>query len=192
MSACTAKPILKKTNELFLFFLLTSIIGWFYEVFLEVVIYRWGYSNRGVLTGPYCPIYGVGAVVLLLCLYPLKKQNIKIGSVSITPILVFVGIVAITTAIELAASYIMEWITGDWMWDYTRFTPNFQGRIALNPSIRFSVGGMAFLYLLYPLHQKLMKKCRDKTAFVISLIFGIIFLVDCLSYISNLGIRACG
>lgn len=183
MSAYTAKPILKKAEELLLFFLLTSFIGWFYEVFLEVVIYRWGYSDRGVLTGPYCPVYGVGAVVLLLCLYPLKKRSIKIGGVPITPVLVFLGIVAITTAIELAASYIMEWTTGAWMWDYTRFTPNFQGRIALNPSIRFGVGGMAFLYLLYPLHQRLIKKCSDKTVFAISLICGAVFLADCLWFL---------
>ena len=44
-------------------------------------------------------------------------------------------------AYRLITSYIMEWTTGSWLWDYTRFTPNFQGRIALNPSLRFGVGG---------------------------------------------------
>ena len=37
------KSTLRKVEELFLFFLATSIIGWMYEVFLEVVVYRWGY-----------------------------------------------------------------------------------------------------------------------------------------------------
>ena len=39
-------------QALFLYFLLYSVIGWIYEVFLEVVVYRWGYADRGVLLGP--------------------------------------------------------------------------------------------------------------------------------------------
>ena len=50
-----------------LYFFFYSILGWLYEVFLEVVVYRWGFTNRGVLLGPYCPVYGVGALVFLLC-----------------------------------------------------------------------------------------------------------------------------
>ena len=44
--------IQKKLSEYFLYFMLYSIIGWIYEVFLEVVVDRWGFSNRGVLFGP--------------------------------------------------------------------------------------------------------------------------------------------
>ena len=51
----------------FLYFFCYSVIGWCYEVFLEVVIYRWGFSNRGVLFGPYCPVYGFGALIFLAC-----------------------------------------------------------------------------------------------------------------------------
>ena len=53
----------RKVQEYFFYFMLYSILGWIYEVFLEVVIYKWGFSNRGVLFGPYCVIYGVGALV---------------------------------------------------------------------------------------------------------------------------------
>ena len=49
---------MKKLQEYFLYFMFYSIIGWCYEVFLEVVVYRWGFSNRGVLFGPYCVISG--------------------------------------------------------------------------------------------------------------------------------------
>ena len=65
----------EKLSRYFFYFMLYSIIGWIYEVFLEVVIYRWGYSNRGVLFGPYCVIYGVGALILLLSLQGLKKRS---------------------------------------------------------------------------------------------------------------------
>ena len=59
----------------FLYFILYSVIGWVYEVFLEVVVYQWGYSDRGVLHGPYCPVYGVGALAFLLCFHRLMAQK---------------------------------------------------------------------------------------------------------------------
>ena len=135
----------------FLCFLLYGVVGWLYEVFLEVVVYRWGYSDRGVLLGPYCIIYGVGALILVFSLRGLQRKRIYLGPVSVTPVLVFLGIVVLTTALELIGSYVMEWTTGSWLWDYRRFAFNFQGRVALNPSLRFGVGGMVFLYVLQPL-----------------------------------------
>ena len=35
----------------YLYFMMYSVIGWLYEVFLEVVVYKWGFSDRGILTG---------------------------------------------------------------------------------------------------------------------------------------------
>lgn len=102
----------EKLSRYFFYFMLYSIMGWIYEVFLEVVIYHWGYSNRGVLFGPYCVIYGVGALILLFSLQGLKRRSIRLGPVPITPVLVFVAIVVITTVVELIGSYIMEWTTG--------------------------------------------------------------------------------
>lgn len=173
---------LRKTEELFLFFLVTSMLGWAYEVFLEVVIYQWGYSDRGVLIGPYCIVYGTGALILLLTLQHLMKKRVLIRTVNITPALVFVAIIAITTVIELIASYIMEWTTGSWTWDYHRFWMDFEGRIAPNPSIRFGIGGMIILYFLYPLFRKAVEKIPDRTLNVISAVFAIIFFSDCILY----------
>ena len=44
---------LTDASNFVIFFFLYSVIGWIYEVFLEVVVYRWGFTNRGVLFGPY-------------------------------------------------------------------------------------------------------------------------------------------
>ena len=144
------KNKLLQASRWFLYFMMYSVIGWLYEVFLEVVVYRWGFSNRGVLFGPYCIIYGVGALLLLLTLGGVQKKKLYLGRLYVTPVFVFLGIMAVTTITELIGSYIMEAVTGGWMWDYERFAFNFQGRIALNPSIRFGIGGMIFLYLLQP------------------------------------------
>ena len=86
---------MKKFQEYFLYFMLYSVIGWCYEVFLEVVVYRWGFSNRGILFGPYCVVYGFGALILMGTLKWLKEKDIRAGRVCITPVLVFAGIVAL-------------------------------------------------------------------------------------------------
>ena len=174
---------MKKVQDYFLYFMFYSVIGWIYEVFLEVVVYRWGYSDRGVLIGPYCIVYGFGAVILLLALSGLMKKKIKLGPVNVTPLLVFVGIVLITTVIELIASYIMEFTAGEWMWDYTRFAFTFQGRIAPNPSIRFGIGGMVILYLLHPLARRITEKTSLKVQRTAAVICLVLFAADCIHYV---------
>ena len=106
------EALLTKIQKAVIYFVLYSVIGWCYEVFLEVVVYRWGFSNRGVLLGPYCVVYGFGALILIASLGWLKERRICLGRVNVTPALVFVGIVVITTLVELAASYIMEFTHG--------------------------------------------------------------------------------
>ncbi len=168
----------QKLEQLFLCFMLYSFLGWCYEVFLEVVVYRWGYSDRGVLVGPYCVVYGFGALLIIGCLSTLKRRRIPLGAVNITPVLVFLAIVALTTAVELAASYLMEWTTGGWMWDYTRFSPNFQGRIALNPSLRFGAGGMAILYLIQPFFDRLLNRVSVRSRSAAADLLGVLLAVD--------------
>lgn len=70
---------LRKLQEIYLYFFLYCVIGWLYEVFLEAMIYRWGFSNRGILFGPYLPIYGIGALVLLLCFGRYVQKPAKRG-----------------------------------------------------------------------------------------------------------------
>lgn len=164
----------------YLFFVLYSVIGWLYEVFLEVVVYRWGFSNRGVLFGPYCVIYGAGALIILFALGRLKRTPVVVGRISITPVLVFLGIVVLTTALELLGSYIMEATHGTWLWDYRRYAFNFQGRIALNPSIRFGLGGMIFLYVLQPLFETLADRLPRSGLLLLSGILAAGMAVDCL------------
>lgn len=172
------EALLTKMQKAVIYFVLYSVIGWCYEVFLEVVVYRWGFSNRGVLLGPYCVVYGFGALILIASLGWLKERRICLGRVNVTPALVFVGIVVITTLVELAASYIMEFTHGEWLWDYTRFAFNFQGRVALNPSIRFGIGGMIFLYLLQPLFQKLTTRMSKRALVAVSGALTLLLLAD--------------
>lgn len=132
-------------QDIFLAFLVYAVLGWCYEVFLEVAVYRWGFSNRGFLFGPYCPVYGFGALLLL----PLREKRRWYS-----PFLVFLGTMLLATGLELLTSYAMEALLGHWQWDYTKYGIQFDGRIALNPSVRFGLGGLFFLYGVQPVLEK--------------------------------------
>ena len=150
-------------REYFIYFMMYSFIGYIYEVFLEVVVYRWGFSNRGVLFGPYLPVYGVGALAFLLCFNKILKKNKPDWFKFIKPFILFLGCMLLATLIELIASYILEFLIGSWPWQtYKDYSINFQARIALSPSIRFGLGGLLFLYILQPLFEKFVKRLSYK------------------------------
>lgn len=158
-----------------------SMIGWIYEVFLEVVVYKWGFSNRGVLFGPYCPVYGFGVLAFLFTIYPLIKNKSFKQKLLYIPV-VFLGCMTIATLLELITSYICEFFMGSWPWQtYARdYKIHFQGRIALSPSIRFGLGGTVFLYILQPLFEKLIKKLGEKKVNIITIVLGIVIIGDCI------------
>ena len=162
----------------FIYFMLYAIFGWIYEVFLEVVVYKWGFSNRGVLFGPYCPVYGFGALAFLFTVYPIIKNKKGIKKYLYIPV-VFILCMTIATLIELVTSYICEMAMGSWPWQtYARYKYNFQARIALSPSIRFGLGGVAFLYLIQPIYEKLTEKLGDKKVQILSIFLALILIVD--------------
>ncbi|MBP3311525.1 MAG: putative ABC transporter permease [Butyricicoccus sp.] len=176
------KRHVERGQALFLCFLFYAVLGWCYEVFLEVVIYRWGFSNRGFLWGPYCPVYGFGALLLLACLRGLMRREFRCGRVNLTPILVFLAAMALTTAVELAASYLMEYFTGGWLWDYTRYRWQFEGRICLSASVRFGLGSLLILYGIQPLFEKGLARLGARR----NIVFWVLFVPFCADLIGKL------
>jgi len=173
----------KDIQKLFLYFMMYACVGWIYEVFLEVVVYRWGYSDRGVLTGPYCPVYGVGALFFIFFVYPLIKDKNWKRKLIMIPV-VFLLCMLIATGIELIASYICEALMGSWPWQtYADYKYNFQARIALSPSLRFGLGGAVFLYVLQPLFEKLVAKLKVKKLDIVFKVVLTIFIIDFIAFV---------
>lgn len=170
--------MLDKIKKYYLYFMMYAVFGWLYEVFLEVVIYQWGYSDRGVLFGPYCPVYGVGALAFIFTIGRLLKNKDLKKKILMIP-LVFVGCMVIATLIELIASYLCEWTLGSWPWQtYADYKYNFQARIALSPSIRFGLGGILFLYILQPLFEMMINKLSIKWLNILAYGIGVLFIID--------------
>ena len=162
------------------YFTFYSVIGWCYEVFLEVVVYKWGFTNRGVLFGPYTPVYGFGALAFLLLVYPIIRNKKGGKKLAFLPV-VFALCMLIATAIELGTSYILEAVTGSWPWQtYADYAINFQARIALSPSIRFGLGGVLFLYVLQPIFEKICEKLGPKRTRILAIVFLVMFAADCI------------
>lgn len=164
----------------FLYFMAYCVLGWLYEVFLEVVVYRWGFSNRGLLFGPYLPVYGTGALLILACTNPWLHKKIKLGKINLTPVLAFLVIVIVTTVVELIVSYLLEWTIGYWLWDYTSYKIQFQGRICLSASVRFGLGGLIIVYFIQPFLVKLKEALTEKAKLIL---FFIMFIPFCLDWV---------
>ena len=167
-----------------IWFTLYAFIGWCYEVFLEVVVYRWGFSNRGVLFGPYLPVYGFGAMIFLALVYPMIKEKPFRKRMMLIP-LVFLLCMLSATALELLTSYVLEFFLGSWPWQtYKDYKYNFQARIALSPSVRFGLGGLLFLYILQPLFEKLTDRLGEawvkKAAFFLLVMYAVDVLYSIL------------
>lgn len=178
-------PLSEKSDilkKLFLYFIMYSVLGWCYEVFLEVVVYQWGFTNRGVLFGPYCPVYGVGAIIFVICFGKFVKQH-HTGIIKyVKPFLVFLLCMAAATLLELLTSYILEFLTGSWPWQtYADYRINFQARIALSPSLRFGLGGVLFLYVVQPVFEKLTGMLSTKALNITTAITAIVFIADLLT-----------
>lgn len=148
--------------RLFYLFLTGCIVGWIYEVVLGF-IYGHGFVNRGFLFGPYLPVYGFGVVILHLFLAKRMAHPMRVKKVRVDPILVFLGIIIITTLLEYIVGYGMLQIFDRRWWDYSDYWMNYQGIISFNTSLRFGIGGMVFLYILVPITNKIIHPISVKT-----------------------------
>ncbi|MDO4300580.1 MAG: putative ABC transporter permease [Clostridia bacterium] len=170
--------MIRKFEEYLIYFTVYSVMGWLYEVILETFIYGWGFSNRGVLFGPYCPVYGVGALLFIITVNRFIAKKPKIERFKLIPV-VFILCMITATFVELAAAYILEYFTGSWPWQtYAGYAINFQARIALSPSIRFGIGGIIILYIIQPYLEKRLLHLRDNALNIIVIIISIVFIAD--------------
>lgn len=115
-----------------LFFYVYSFLGWMFEsAYVSLLKRKW--VNRGFLHGPFLPIYGGGAVMMLFVSYPFKSNLI---------LTYFAGVVG-ATLLELATGVLMESIFKIRYWDYSKQPFNYKGYICLSSSIAwgfFTIG----------------------------------------------------
>ena len=176
------KISMKKINFYFFCFLLYAFIGWIYEVILEFY-YGNGFVNRGFLHGPYLPVYGFGALLIIFSVYSLSKKKIYIGKLSITPAIVFILIFLLTTIVEYITGSILDLFLTERLWDYSHYKFNINGLVCLSASTRFAIGGTLFTYALQPLFGKFIIKIPSKLQ---NILFWILFGTILIDFIMTI------
>ena len=134
-------------NIIFLFFIY-AFAGWCMEVILKYRQYH-RFINRGFLTGPLCPIYGCGAVLITLTIGGL--QSVESGLVmTFTLSFVICGVVEYLTSLILEKIFHARW------WDYSQKPMNLQGRVWIGNLLLFGLGGVAIIHILNPVFYRFL------------------------------------
>lgn len=173
---------LSKFQKIVIYFIIYSFFGWLCEE-IFCVIYTHEFVKRGFLFGPICPIYGYGAIIIILFLKNYKNKPIKL----------FFLAAIIFSAFEYITDYFLQALFSTKWWDYTGQFLNLNGRITLSFSLVWGIGSLIFIRLVHPLITKLVGKLLIKfpinfqKMFANSLIF-IIILDTALSSMSHLHI----
>lgn len=137
--------------------------------------------NRGFLTGPMCPIYGTGALVMTIFLYKPFFER---------PLFVFLLGIILCDIVEYITSFLMETLFHARWWDYTYEFLNIKGRICLKHSLYWGVASVAFVYVIHPHIDNIMNKIDDRIIIYITCAILVVFCVDCIhSFIKALDIR---
>jgi len=173
------KTLFEKIKIYFFSFMLYCFIGWIYEVILEFS-YGHGFVNRGFLHGPYLPVYGFGALLILFTIQPFSKQKIKLGKVLVTPLITFLLIFLLTSVVEYCAGVILDVFFNKRLWDYSDEILNINGLVCLMASLKFATGGTVFLYLLQPWFEKLVYKIPKVFGNVLFFCLFVVILSDFL------------
>lgn len=120
-------------------FIIYSFIGWCAEVAAHAVT-KGKFINRGFLNGPYCPIYGFGMVIVIICLTPIENNWL----------LLFLGSIALTTVLELVTAFIMEKFFHTRWWDYSNQKFNLDGYICLKYSLVWGIACVVVMKFINP------------------------------------------
>lgn len=173
------REFLNTVEPYFLLFIIYSMIGWAIEVLLQFIEKK-RLINRGFLIGPYCPIYGFGAVVMTLILDKYQDNLIILFGMSML----------ICTVLEYLTSYIMEKLFKARWWDYSQKKFNLNGRVCLENSVLFGLGGVILLKFTNGFFLSLINDLSTGVRDFISLGVLIILLVDTIvSYITIYGFK---
>ncbi len=153
--------------KIIFYFFLYSLLGWAMEsVYLSIGQRK--LINTGFLYGPFCPIYGFGAVVLYLFLKNLQGK----------PILIFfVGFVVLSIW-EYFVGFLLEKLFKTKYWDYSNNKFNINGRVCLLNSIYWGFLSVFFIKIWNPLVETQINKIPQEIILYIDIILVAYIIID--------------
>lgn len=156
------------------YFILYSVIGYVIETVFGIITKGTWESRQSFLYGPFCGIYGVGAVIMILSLQYFNQNNNRL----------FIGGFIVGSIVE----YIISWY-GDvflhvkW-WDYSDMPLNINGRICVFYSLFWGLLAIYLISYVNPRIDRLIdwikSKIQPKKLKILTATVTILLLLDCL------------
>ena len=151
-----------------------AIIGWLWETpFVSVGQKK--FVNRGFLRGPYIPIYGMACltIVLSMKIFDSMLEN------GIFTIILQIGFIAFVSAVwEYLTSWSLEKLFKMRWWDYSHHKFNLNGRIALDYTFGFGIGGYILWKFINPIFENLYLGLTPNILLILVIVFYTLFLID--------------
>lgn len=158
--------------KIFAYFIIFCIAGFLLETVYAFVTKGMVESRKGFMYGPFCPIYGVGGVIMFIFLQYFKKNNLTL----------FFGGALIGSIVEYLVSFVAEYVFNVKWWDYSYMTFHINGRICLVYSIFWGLLAIPFMKIICvyveEFIQSLEKKCGNVRFKKIIATFMLFLLVD--------------
>lgn len=152
------------------YFILYSIAGFFIETIFGIATTGLFQSRKSFLYGPFCGIYGLGAICIIIFSKYFQKNNFEL----------FIGGFLIGTITEYITSFLVETFLQTQWWDYSNNILNLNGRVCLLYSIFWGILTIFLIKKLNPIFDKMIEKIKNKytiKALKITLLVTIIFLI---------------
>ncbi len=143
------------------------VAGWIWETGYVSVRQR-RFVNRGFLHGPWLPIYGSGAIIILFTTLPVEHS---------TPLVFLVGMVS-ATVLEYITGALMERLFGMRYWDYSEEPLNLNGHICLLVSIAWGFFSLLLVRVLHPPVARLVHALSGGVLDALSILLTVLFSVD--------------
>ncbi|HJJ51269.1 MAG TPA: hypothetical protein O0X01_07090 [Methanocorpusculum sp.] len=172
----------------FLGFIFYSFLGWVWET-IYCSIKAKHFINRGFLNGPMIPIYGFGAVLVMLAVNAfgsLAPPDPAVTFNIINIFIIFFSGMLLATILEYSVAVILESVFQLKLWDYSKNRFNFQGRICLKASLFFGLLSVIFIMVIEPLTTHVTTQIPDMVINIAAGIVGVILAIDIAIAVSSL------
>lgn len=153
---------------LWILFIIYSFIGYIVEVIAISIENKKLTLSRGYLIGPIIPIFGLGAIFIILFLTRYTNELLTL----------FILSVVICSILEYITSYLMEKIFKLRWWDYSDRRFNINGRVSLDFAVLFGVGGVLMLKFAQPFLTGILLGIKPTTIYIVASVLAILFIID--------------
>ena len=153
--------------QLWTYFIIYSIAGWGLEsVFRSFCEKR--LLNTGFLNGPFCPIYGIGSIIMLLFLEKFQDNIVVLFTISLLVLSVW----------EYVVGVLLERVFKTKYWDYSDHKINIKGRVCLSNSIYWGILGVIFIKFIHPFIYRNIELLPSIFVKFTVLLITILFIID--------------